>query len=651
MTQRLAVVDGPLAGTAIPLSEADLCIGREEAIEVTLEDRLVSRRHASVVFRDGRYVLRDLDSHNGSFVNGLPVRERALEHGDRITIGSSILVYLDRDDDSVESIERTDSEVATKITDVALRLRADDTLYLRPDRLPIVLPDAVKLAHGFQTLLGISTAIASIRDVPSLANRLLELLFDAIPADHGAILLIAKTTYDAVAAFGRQRGVGACDAPGVSRTIVRIIVDTGEALLSNDALNGEPLGEVESVRVSGIGSLLVVPIARGERPLGIIYLSTAGTKGSFNEGHLQLLAAVAQVAAPVFETARHVEILEREKRLLADELALRHNMVGDGPRMRSVFDFVARVAAHDSTVLILGESGTGKELVARAIHQSSPRSRRSFVAVNCATLTDHLLESELFGHERGAFTGAIAQRRGKLELADGGTIFLDEIGELAPQLQAKLLRALQEREVERIGGSRPIPLDIRVIAATNREIEADVASGVFRRDLFYRLNVVCLTVPPLRERREDIPLLAGYFTTMFADRCKRRVLGVSHEARALLMAYDWPGNVRELENTIERAVVLGATDRIEPEDLPETVRRVGALVISNDEADRIEDSSGTVSDVIRSARKADTGFHEAIAEFRVKLVRDALERTGGNVSEAARLLGVHRNYVARLAKG
>ena len=228
--------------------------------------------------------------------------------------------------------------------------------------------------------------------------------------------------------------------------------------------------------------------------------------------------------------------------------------------MRSLYRQIGRVAPSDSTVLITGESGTGKELVARAIHSNSPRAERPFVAINCAAITETLLESELFGHERGAFTGAIAQKKGRLETADGGTVLLDEIGELSPALQAKLLRVLQEREFERVGGTRSIAVDFRLVAATNRDLEQAIAAGTFRRDLYYRLNVVSLAVPPLRERPEDIPLLANHFARRHAANMKRRVTGVSPEALACLMAYDWPGNVRELENAIERAVVLGSTD-------------------------------------------------------------------------------------------
>jgi transcriptional regulator with GAF, ATPase, and Fis domain len=641
MALRLAVIDGPLAGQVVDLTDHDVSIGRDASNELSLADRLVSRRHATVRSRDGRYVLRDHESHNGSFVNGHPVHERALVHGDLITIGSSQIVFLEHDDSPARAAERPALADPVTFTDVAVRLRPDETTFLRTERISASLPDLVGLARGFQTLLSISMAIASIQDVETLANKLLELLAEAVPADHGAILLVGRKPDEISASFGWRRGVGPSEALCVSRTIVRHAIETGESLLSNDALGSDLLGAAESLRLSGTGSLLVVPLARGPRPLGIVYLGASGATDSFSETHLQLLAAAARVAAPVFEAARHVETLEREKRLLVDEIALRHEMVGESSAMSAVFDFVARVAAHDSTVLVLGESGTGKELVARAVHRLSPRSRKPFVAVNCATLTENLLESELFGHERGAFTGAIGTRKGKFEVADGGTIFLDEIGELSPQLQAKLLRALQQREIERIGGTGTIPIDVRVIAATNRDLESAIAARSFRSDLYYRLDVVSVTVPPLRSRREDVPLLAGYFAARFAQRCKRRVRGVSPEARALLANYAWPGNVRELENAIERAVVLGTSDSIEIADLPEAVRRGGGREEFVARPEPVE-SLGTPTD---------GGFHRAMAEFRTRLIRAALERSGGNVTGAARLLGVHRNYVARIAKG
>jgi Nif-specific regulatory protein len=278
-------------------------------------------------------------------------------------------------------------------------------------------------------------------------------------------------------------------------------------------------------------------------------------------------------------------------------------------------------------VLLLGESGTGKELAARAIHLNSPRAAKPFVAINCATLTESLLESELFGHEKGAFTGAICQKPGKLELAEGGTIFLDEIGELSPAIQAKLLRALQMREFERVGGTRPIKVDVRAIAATNRDLKAAIKAGQFREDLYYRLNVVSIPMPPLRERREDIPLLATYFVAEYSKKCKRRVTGISPEARRLLCAYDWPGNVRELENAIERAVVIGQAELIVPEDLPET----------------IFESQAPTDD-------PPAGYHETVRAFKRQLISKTLQQTGGNFTKAANLLKIHANNLHRIVR-
>jgi Nif-specific regulatory protein len=297
--------------------------------------------------------------------------------------------------------------------------------------------------------------------------------------------------------------------------------------------------------------------------------------------------------------------------------------------MREVYQFINRVAPKDTTVLIFGESGTGKELVARAIHRNSSRANKPCVAINCAALAETLLESELFGHEKGAFTGAIAQKKGKLEIADGGTVFLDEIGELAPLLQAKLLRVLQEREFERVGGTRTIKLDVRLVAATNRDLEDEVKKGHFREDLFYRLNVVSLRMPALRERREDIGLLASYFAAKYAKRANRNVLGISPQARAFLLNYDWPGNVRELENAIERAVVLGSSDLILPEDLPEVI---------------LEKTEPSAEITLVNA------FHDAVRDAKKQVIITAVETAGGNYTEAARILGLHPNYLHRLIR-
>lgn len=306
--------------------------------------------------------------------------------------------------------------------------------------------------------------------------------------------------------------------------------------------------------------------------------------------------------------------------------SLEQEMVGESRCMQAVYDFIAKVAPTDCTVLLLGESGTGKELAARAIHRNSARAGKPFVAINCAALTETLLESELFGHERGAFTGAVARKRGKLEAAGGGTLFLDEIGELAPALQAKLLRVLQTHEFERVGGTEPIRVDLRVVAASNRDLAEAVRCGSFRPDLYYRLNVVALRMPALRERKEDLLLLADFFVSRFQPRAGRTVLGFSPEARERLLAYDWPGNVRELQNVVERAMVLGAGQWIQPQDFPEEVR--AAPVEANSSPD----------------------YRCSVLEARRRAVLRALQHASGNHAEAARLLGIHPNNLHRLIR-
>lgn len=292
-------------------------------------------------------------------------------------------------------------------------------------------------------------------------------------------------------------------------------------------------------------------------------------------------------------------------------------MIGDSPPMRELAAMIRAVAPSEASVLILGESGTGKELVAKALHEGSPRKKRSLVTVNCAALAENLLESELFGHEKGAYTGAQRQRDGRFVQADGGTLFLDEIGEMAPALQAKLLRALQQGEVQRLGSDRSIRVDVRVLAATNRDLEAEVRDGGFREDLYYRLNVIALRVPALRERPEDIPLLARHFLHRFAERNRKTYRGFSPRVMDLMLHYDWPGNVRELENVVERAVILSPGEFVTENDLPASLR--GA------------EKSSTVTVGGHSLEDAE---REAIAR--------TLEQVGNNKSEAARVLGVTR---------
>ena len=330
----------------------------------------------------------------------------------------------------------------------------------------------------------------------------------------------------------------------------------------------------------------------------------------------------------VVRKALERQTLKREVEVLSKEIRDRyHLIVGESPKMKLAVDMAKKAAASNSTVLLLGESGTGKELFARYIHNQSDRANRPFIAINSVGLSRELLESELFGHEQGAFTGAHRMKKGKIELANGGTIFFDEIGDVSREMQAKLLRFLQEREFERVGGLTSISVDVRVIAATNRDIGAAVKNGAFRDDLYHRLNVVAITPPPLRERKKDIPMLADFFLRKFSIATRRNVTEIGREARARMMAYDWPGNVRELANAIEHAVVLGAGSVIEATDLPS--RFAGESLLTAAE---------------------NLSYRDGVNFARKELVIKALRKTDGNRAAAARLLGLETKYFLKLMK-
>ena len=627
MEARLVAVAGPLKGTTILLTGIETIIGRDAGNTVAINDPLVSRRHCSIRNSGAQVDISDLESLNGTFVNGVPVHEKQLEHEDRIKVGGSQFIFLLHDEVREAAVPLTDSFLGELITTVTVRLDRRDPVYLQQDNVSEALPPNARLARDLAAVLRISTAINGIKKAEELQRRVLDMMFEVLPIERGAILLNGHNSDEFVSGVYRDRVSDVSEPFRISRTIARRVLRDGVAVMANDVLNDQQFLPTESIVASQIRSLLCVPLLVFGAKLGVIYADTTRPGAQLDEHHLHLLTAIASVSAVALEHARYVEWLEGENRRLQEEINIEHDMVGESPRMREVYQFVSKVAPTESTVLIRGESGTGKELVARAIHRTSKRGNRPFVAINCAALTESLLESELFGHERGAFTGAITQKKGKIEIADGGTLFLDEIGELALPLQAKLLRVLQEREFERVGGTRPIKVDIRLIAASNRNLDEAVKTNLFRQDLFFRLNVVSVTLPPLRERRDDIPLLATYFVQKYARATDRQVVAISPEAHSLLRNYDWPGNVRELQNALERAVVLGSSDHIRPEDLPE------ALVENNEGAD-----------------VGDMRYHDAVNTVKRQLILRAIEQAGGNFTEAAKLLDLHPNYLHRLVR-
>jgi transcriptional regulator with GAF, ATPase, and Fis domain len=619
---KLASLSGPLRNAEFLIGTA-LSIGSELTNTICLVSPNVSARHCILSLQDGRCVLTDLESHSGTFVNGLPVKRRELKSGDHIAIAESVFLYqaegaATNRSSSVEIDTASEEETSLR------QLHPEELVYLHPQSLA-ALPQSERLSRNLTTLLRISKSIGTLLDLDALQWQLLGMIFDVIPAERGAVLLVDPESGEINSHVAWDRVAGPDKPVSVSESILRRVLQEHVSLLENPLDSSSSRAPATPPLAKHAHSILCVPLQSGERTLGLLYLDSFDPATNFSEDDLQLLSAIAGLAAIAIENARQFEILGIENQQLRAEVSLEHDMVGRSTRMREVYQFIERVAPSEATVLIYGESGTGKELAARAIHKNSERRNKPFVALNCAALTETLLESELFGHEKGSFTGAFAQKKGLLEVAEDGSVFLDEVGELSPVMQAKLLRVLQEREFVRVGGTRTIGLNARFLAATNRDLPKAVREGQFRTDLYHRLNVISLTLPPLRERAEDIAALAEYFAARYAKKCKRNVKGISDEGRACLLQYDWPGNVRELENAMERAVVVGTSEWILPEDLPEPL---------------LDTAPGTESG---SAK-----YHDSVRNLKKNLILNALEQSNGSVTEAAKVLGVHANYLHRL---
>ncbi len=622
---RLLVVAGPLKGSTYVFSGKQVHIGRDPSNALTISDPALSPQHCVLTNQGEGYVIRDLGSLGGTFVNGVAVQESVVGHGDQISVGDSVFLLM------LQEQARGPSNGPVEFSDDrnggAVQLRLQAKSQLQPGADGTSTSEASQLAKKLDALLRATRIVRAVREPGQLQAKILELLFEVVPAERAAILLESDNGEQFGSLFARHRVPMGTQPISVSRSVVRQVMEQGIAVLGT-AVGEEVVSNREASLVSStLQSLLCVPLNLFQRVTGCIYLARNDGDLRFDEHHLQLAAAIADACALALLNVRQSQRLHAENLQSKSGPRLEHDMVGESPRMLEIYHFLARVSPKESTVLIEGESGTGKELAAKAIHRNSPRSARPFVAINCATIPEGLLESELFGHEKGAFTDAIVQKRGRLEIANGGVVFLDEIGELAPALQVKLLRVLQEREFERLGGTRPISVDIRLIAATNRNLAEAVKAGQFRADLFYRLNVVNLVMPPLRDRREDIPKLAEHFVAKFTKEFGVRPKSLSSEAMSSLVAYDWPGNVRELENAIERALVMNATGVIQPEDLPVSLLEKELL-----------------------QGNALARYHAAVKETKKQLIRRAMQEAQGSYTEAARLLGVHPNYLHRLIR-
>ncbi|MBW1919987.1 MAG: sigma 54-interacting transcriptional regulator [Deltaproteobacteria bacterium] len=474
----------------------------------------------------------------------------------------------------------------------------------------------------------ISQWVSSVLDLDHLLELIIETATRMMRAKASSLLLLDRKTrklYFKVAIGERKEEVRKFEI-NLGQGIAGIVAEKGEPLLIPDVTK-DPRWYKQISESIGFEtrSIACVPMKMGEETIGVVEIIDKEDGSAIKNEDMNILTVFAELASLAISNARKIDQVQKENRELKEELWKKYQIVGESAALQQVLSDALKVANSKTSTLILGESGTGKELLARLIHNAGPRKDKPLIILNCAALPETLLEAELFGYEKGAFTGAIARRVGKFELADQGTLLLDEIGEMSQGMQAKLLGVLQEGVFYRVGGSSPISVDVRIISATNRDIEQEVAAGRFREDLFYRLNVVKLHLPPLRERKEDISLLANYFLNVFKEEKGYPQLSISKAAMEKITEYDWPGNVRELRNAIERAVVMGNGREVLPEDLPISTAKAG-----------------------NAALQVGLTLKEAEERFKKEFITMNLKHTRGNRTKAAQVMGIQRTYLSRL---
>ena len=631
-------------------------IGRAPTSQIVLKDERSSRSHAEVFMSSGQWVLRDLDSRNGTMVGSEVVRgDWLLKPGHIVRIGHTQLVFVHKLSDAFASsgdassvIRRLspDAPPANPLDDEANVLVASEptTITHRRGKTKLLAPGeeeetgVSKIGRAAAKLCRLAFELAKAPDVAAMAELALAGLAEGTQSDAGALLLLSSS------AQGEPRGedleVTASRSSSshryhrVSNFLASTVMCEGEAVLARNVIDDSTLGTRDSQGEILATSVICAPVRRGKQVFGLIHLYSTDRTIVPDPDDLEFTLAVADTVAVAIENIRRRQELadnltrvRTENVELRERLGVRSEIIGRSAAIRQVTEEITRAAASNATVLIRGESGVGKELVARGVHYNSPRNENVFVCLNCAALSADLLASELFGHERGAFTGATERKIGKFEAAHKGTLMLDEIGEMSPGLQAKFLRVLEGHPFERVGGNKPIKVDVRVIAATNRDLERDVAEGHFRRDLYFRLRVLEIVVPALRKRQEDIPLMSDYFLQKFNAETGRKIKGFTPAAKEMLQKYLWPGNVRELKNVIERAVVLCRGQEIDADDLLLT-----KLATAGD-----TETPGGV------------GKFQAISldDVERRHIFDTLNYTGWNKSKTAGILGIERSTLDR----
>lgn len=548
-------------------------IGRDPNNRVILRDEKCSRRHCDVYQEGERWVIRDLNSRNGTRVNSDRISGAvAISEGDTIRIGGVELLFTSDISRPLDQIGRQthpdtdDFEIDEEVAGAQILERKSRSSYLTESSLSDETGEA-DLRGAFARLYHLVVQMVSSKSVRHLSETVLDALLDSVNADIGAVLLFPTDIEDRTDPSGLRiisyRAPDDAPYQKVSTGLSRVALGESEAILGMDI--SEPAGETEFQTLNDMQaqSVICAPIRSGETILGLLHLYSLDSTKTLDVESLEYTLAVADQFAMTLSALSQKDVLTGELARATDQnrslkrlLEIESDLIGNSPTMQTLRDTIARVATSDATALVRGESGVGKELVAAAIHFNSDRREGPFVCLNCAALTESLLESELFGHERGSFTGATGKKIGKFEQADNGTLFLDEVGEMPLTIQAKFLRVLEGHPFERVGGNTSISVDVRVVAATNRDLEAAVEENTFRKDLFFRLQILELQVPALREHVSDIPALANYFLERCCQRIGQSPLTLSDEALNRLANHNWPGNVRELRNVIERAVVL-----------------------------------------------------------------------------------------------
>jgi transcriptional regulator with GAF, ATPase, and Fis domain len=618
-------------GEVFPLQPGSrYTLGRAGTNRIVLKDDLCSREHAEVYQADGAWVVRDMGSLNGTRLNNEAVSvERPLEVRDEVHLGRTRLVYVE-DMHQLPDLPRRGKKTGD---DIAIRKRLGDTQLLQAapaDGQQTVLQarPGRQLERDLSMLYRLALRMGSAGTSADLVRIVLDGLLEATKAEVGAVLAVRENRELELLAY-HHRDPAVQTYHKVSQFLSSEVMSSREAVLAEDVSRNQDLRQRESLNELRATSVICAPVVFAEKLLGLIHLYCISPEKSLDGDDLEFSVAVARQLGAALHQLQVQNELTVENRALRDQLRVESELVGESRSIQDIESQIGRVADTTATVLIRGESGVGKELVARAIHFSSPRKAGPFVCLNCAALTETLLESELFGHEKGAFTGATEKMVGKFEAADRGTIFLDEIGEMNLNTQSKFLRVLEGHPFERVGGNTPIKVNVRVVAATNQPLEQAVRAGTFRRDLFFRLQVVEMRVPPLRERPADVPVLAQHFLQRFVREMGRRIKGFTPAALVKLRDYEWPGNVRELRNVIERAVALSTGSILDADDLWLSSLDIGGPTSPAEAA------------------------YEALSlnDLEKEHILRTLAHTDWNKSQAAAILGIERSTLDRKIKG